>query len=196
MQEVFEEQVRRSGRTVALVSSGKELSYEELNRRANRMGHYLRQQGVGRETLVGVCVERSVEMVVALLGILKAGGAYVPLDAEYPQERLGYMVQDSGVGVVVTEEKLLERLPSYELNFVQVICLEREQEEIGQQSEENPEAVNGGEDLAYVMYTSGSTGQPKGVMVAHRGITRLVCNADYVKLGAAGSAVADGAGIV
>ncbi len=158
------------------------MSYGELNRRANQMGHYLRQQGVGRETLVGVCVERSVEMVVALLGILKAGGAYVPLDAEYPQERLGYMVQDSGVGVVVTEEKLLERLPSYELNFVQVICLEREQEEIGQQSEENPEAVNGGEDLAYVMYTSGSTGQPKGVMVAHRGITRLVCNSDYVQV--------------
>jgi amino acid adenylation domain-containing protein len=129
-------------------------------------------------------VERSVEMVVTLLGILKAGGAYVPLDAEYPQERLGYMVEDSGVGVVVTQEKLLERLPAYEMNFVQVICLEREEEEIGKQSWGNPEVVNGGEDLAYVMYTSGSTGQPKGVMIAHRGINRLVCNADYVDLGA------------
>src|SRR5215831_14350853 len=184
VQEVFEEQVRRNGESVAVVCGEESISYEELNRRANRMGHYLREKGVGRETLVGVCVERSVEMVVALLGILKAGGAYVPLDAEYPAERLGYMVGDSGVGVVVTEEKLVERLPSYELNYVQVICLEREEEEIGQQREENPEGVNGGEDLGYVMYTSGSTGEPKGVMVAQRGITRLVCNADYVKLGA------------
>ena len=136
---------------------------------------------MGRETLVGVCVERSVEMVVALLGILKAGGAYVPLDAEYPQERLAFMLSDSGAQVVITEEKLRERLAA---GKVKIISIDGDAGNLSGQSGENPQAMSGGEELAYVMYTSGSTGQPKGVMVPHRGISRLVCNTDYVKLGA------------
>src|SRR5215831_9598322 len=178
--EVFEALVKNHEQSVAVVSQGKAASYGELNRRANQMAHYLREQGVGSQTLVGVCVERSLEMVVALLGILKAGGAYMPLDAEYPQERLAFMLSDSGAQLVITEDKLRECLASVP---VKAISIDGDAGQICRQSDVNPKSVTGGEDLAYVMYTSGSTGQPKGVMIPHRGITRLVCNADYVKLG-------------
>src|SRR5215831_11315736 len=165
--ELFEEQARQNPDQKAVVFGSGSLTYRELNQRANRLAHYLRYCGVGREMLVGVCVERSVQMIVALLGILKSGAAYVPLDVEYPQERIGYMVQDSEVGVVVTQQSLLDRLPSYELSFVQILCLDRDAASIEEQSERNPEVISDGDDLAYVMYTSGSTGKPKGVMITH-----------------------------
>ena len=166
--ELFEEQARRRGEAIAVVYEGEQVSYGELNRRANRLGRYLRKQGVGPEVAVGLCVERSVEMVVGILGVLKAGGAYVPLDPEYPGERLSYMVADAGVRLVLTQEKVKEKLPS---GWAQVICLDDEDEpwaEEGGEEEVLEEAAGvSGQNLAYIIYTSGSTGKPKGVSITH-----------------------------
>src|SRR5207253_4951783 len=128
------------------------------------LGHHLRQLGVEPEVHVGLCIERSPEMVVGLLGILKAGGAYVPLDPAYPRERLVFMLEDAETAVLVTRQPLRERLPTR----AKVVCLDREWQEIAQQSKENIAASITGENIAYVMYTSGSTGQPKGVLGTHR----------------------------
>jgi len=165
-----------------VVMGEQSLSYAELNRRANQLAHYLRELGVGPEVCVGLCVERSLEMVVGMLGILKAGGAYVPLDASYPTERVAYMLADAGVAVVLTQESLLDALPAH---WGQVVSLDGEWEEIGKRSEENVNSGAEGANLAYVMYTSGSTGTPKGVAIPHRAIARLVCGTDYVQLGPA-----------
>ena len=146
------------------------MSYGELNERANQLAHYLRQLGVGPEARVGICVERSVEMVVGLLGILKAGGAYVPLDAQYPEERLRFMLADAQVGVLLTQEQLLGRLPAHE---ARVVCLDRDWEEIGQQSRANVGTAVEVENPAYMIYTSGSTGRPKGVLISHGAVVRL-----------------------
>jgi hypothetical protein len=154
---VFEEQVQQRPDAVAVVMGDESLTYEQLNRRANQLAHYLRELGVGPEVCVGLCVERSLEMVVGLLGILKAGGAYVPLDAAYPTERLAYMLADAGVAVVLTQESLVDVLP---LHWGQVVSLDSDWEQIGERSDENPESGATGENLAYVMYTSGSTGEP------------------------------------
>ncbi len=172
MHELFALQAEAHGERVALVYEGAAVSYGELNRRANQLGHYLSGVGVGPETLVGVCLERSVEMVVALLGILKAGGAYVPLDPEYPEARLSFMVQDAGIGVLLSKEELLPRLPPEMLagSGVVVLELEREWAKVEQCSAEEVHSGVSAEDLAYVMYTSGSTGQPKGAMNTHKGI--------------------------
>jgi amino acid adenylation domain-containing protein len=178
---VFEEQVRERPEAVAVVLGERSLTYGELNRRANQLGHYLREQGVGPEVCVGLCVERSLEMVVGLLGVLKAGGAYVPLDAGYPTERLAYMLADAGVAVVLTQESLLEVLP---LHWGQVVSLDGEWEQIGEQSEENLASGVAGENLAYVMYTSGSTGEPKGVGIVQRAVVRLVKETNYAEFGA------------
>jgi non-ribosomal peptide synthetase component F len=121
--ELFEQQVEHTPEAIALVFATEQVSYRELNERANQLAHYLRQLGVGPEARVGICVERSVEMVVGLLGILKAGGAYVPLDAQYPEERLRFMLADAQVGVLLTQEQLLARLPEHE---AQVVCLDRD----------------------------------------------------------------------
>ena len=185
--ELFARQVEGAPEAVALVFGDEEVSYAELNRRANQLAHYLREQGVGREALVGVMQERSVEMVVSLLAILKAGGAYVPLDANYPAERLEFMVRDAELKVLLTSERLREvlGLNAGEVEATtgcRVISVEREREEIGKQSEENPAVECGPEDLAYVIYTSGSTGAPKGVSVPQRAVTRLVCNTNFVAL--------------
>jgi amino acid adenylation domain-containing protein len=188
VEEVFAEQARLHPEAIALVSGREQLSYGELEQRANRLARYLRRQGVQRETLVGVCLERSIEMVVALLGILKAGGAYVPLAAEYPVERLGYMISDSGVKVVVTRGEWRGRLLEAGVELAGLVCVDEDAAAIGAESEAALEAsgddAERGAELAYVMYTSGSTGAPKGVLVPHRGITRLVCNSNYVELGA------------
>ncbi len=160
---------------------GEQLTYQELNRRANQLAHYLRERGVGSETLVGICVERSLEMVVGLLGVLKAGGAYVPLDPTYPQERLAFMIEDAGVRVLLTQSHLLERLEIKRKtqNVTRnTLCLDIDWEQIAQESDQNPvtdpAASTGGgatpDNLAYVIYTSGSTGVPKGVMVPHRAL--------------------------
>ncbi|MGK7877798.1 MAG: amino acid adenylation domain-containing protein, partial [Xenococcaceae cyanobacterium] len=166
----FEEQVEKNPDAVAVVFEKEQLTYQQLNQKANQLAHHLLSLGVGPEVLVGICVERSVEMVVGLLGILKAGGAYVPLDPNYPQERLSYMLADSGVEVLLTQHSLLEFLPSH---TAQVVCLDTDCGELRQYSQENLDSGVGSENLAYVIYTSGSTGQPKGVLIEHKSLHNL-----------------------
>ena len=173
--QLFEDRVEYSPDGIAL-SYSKEgsritLTYKELNERANQLAHYLEALGVGRNVLVGLCMERSVEMVVGILGILKAGGAYVPLDPVSPPERLAFMLEDAQMPLLVTQERFLDKLPQ---DGFQVVCLDgQEQRVISKQSTENP--MNGvtPDNLAYVIYTSGSTGKPKGVLVNHYNVVRL-----------------------
>ncbi|MEG4231276.1 amino acid adenylation domain-containing protein [Microcoleus sp. Pol11C3] len=168
--QLFEEQVERSPDAIALVFEDEQLTYQDLNQRANQLAHHLRNLGVGPEVLVGICVERSLEMVVGLLGILKAGGAYVPLDPAYPPERLVFMLEDAEVAVLLTQARLVESLPQHQ---ARIVCLDTDWEIIERQSEENPGYSVTSKNLAYVIYTSGSTGRPKGVLVAHRGLCNL-----------------------
>jgi amino acid adenylation domain-containing protein len=170
---LFEQQVERTPDRTAVVWADHTLSYDELNQRANCLAHYLRKRGVGPATLVGLCVERSLDMLVGLLGILKAGGAYVPLDPTYPQERLAFLFSDiqaslpetDQLPVLLTQQRVLQVLPEARM---QVVLLDAQWNEIACESGENPARIVGGEDLAYVIYTSGSTGQPKGVSGPHR----------------------------
>jgi len=169
--QLFEAQVEQAPDAVAVVFEEEQLTYRELNARANQLAHYLQALGVGPEVLVGICVERSLDMVVGLLGILKAGGAYVPLDPAYPQERLAFMLKDASVSVLLTQTRLVESLPQHQ---APVVGLDGDWELIAQYSEENPFSGVTPENLAYVIYTSGSTGNPKGVLVEHRGLLNLV----------------------
>ncbi len=171
LHELFEAQVEKTPQGVALVSDAGSMSYAELNERSNQLAHYLRRRGVGAESLVGIMMERSAALVVALLGILKAGGSYLPLDPDYPRERLRFMLEDAGVEVVLSEQRLAERLPE---SGSLLMLVDGEGEAIAQESRANPEAVVSGENLAYVLYTSGSTGQPKGAMLAHREVVNCV----------------------
>nr|HET6903710.1 amino acid adenylation domain-containing protein [Ktedonobacteraceae bacterium] len=164
---LFEAQVERTPEACALLFDEQEVSYRDLNRRANRLAHHLRQLGVGPEMLVGLCMERSVEMVVGLLGILKAGGAYVPLDPTYPQDRLAFMIQDGQISVLLTQQRLQERLSEH---HIPIICLDTGLEGSDQEPSENPPNEVKAENLAYVIYTSGSTGKPKGVLITHGAI--------------------------
>jgi amino acid adenylation domain-containing protein len=164
---LFEEQSERTPERIALVSEGKRVSYRELNRRANQLGCYLQRLGVGPEVVVGVCVERSVEMMVAVLGVLKAGGAYLPLDPAFPAERLALLLEDAGVGVVLTQQRLEERLQAF---GGETVLIDEGWERISGESGGNQERGGEADNLAYVIYTSGSTGKPKGVMVQHRGL--------------------------
>jgi amino acid adenylation domain-containing protein len=168
--QLFEEQVELTPDAEAVLFEDKQLTYRELNQRANCLAHHLRTLGVGSEVLVGICVERSLEMVVGLLGILKAGGAYVPLDPAYPPERLAFMLEDAQVRVLLTQARLVESLPKHQ---GPIVCLDTDWEIIERQSEENPGCSLTSDNLAYVIYTSGSTGRPKGVLVAHRGLCNL-----------------------
>ncbi len=173
--ELFEEQVEQRPGAVAVAYEDEQLSYEELNRRANRLAHYLRSLGVKPDTLVAVCVDRSLEMVVGLLAVMKAGGAYVPLDPAYPGERLRYMVEDSGPKVLLTQGHLRELMRGVTRELA---VIDLSDPGVGWQ-ETNPGKTGVGltaEHLAYVIYTSGSTGTPKGVMVAHRGVTNFLCS--------------------
>ena len=179
--ELFEAQAARTPEQIAVVSEQEALSYEELNERANQLAHYLRRMGVGPEVLVGVMLERSPAMVVALLGVLKAGGAYVPLDPHYPAERLRYMVRDAGVAVMLTEAPWLEVASS---SGGAVVSLERAAAQIGAESKANVESGVRAENLAYVIYTSGSTGQPKGAMNTHGAVrNRLLWMQEQYQLG-------------
>jgi amino acid adenylation domain-containing protein len=171
LHELFEESVRRAPDAVAVVYGTERLTYAELNGRANQLAHHLRRLCVGRESLVGVCLERSVEAVVALLGVLKAGGAYVPLDPEYPRERLSYMLSDAGVKILLTQQSLLEVVPGGESTL---LCLDRDADAIARESGENPGGFNTPDNLAYVIYTSGSTGRPKGALLPHRGVVNCL----------------------
>jgi amino acid adenylation domain-containing protein len=199
--ELFEAQVQRTPNAIAVESRGKRLTYRELNSQANQLAHYLRKLGTGPETLVGICVERSLEMVIGLLGIFKAGGAYVPLDPVYPRERLAFMLEDAGVSVLLTQAKLIEdrgwRIEDSDAREIiedgrskmedrnppssildpqrKMVCLDRDREKIAQQSERNPDQEATAQNLAYVIYTSGSTGKPKGVQVSHRSVVNCLC---------------------
>jgi surfactin family lipopeptide synthetase A len=165
--QLFEAQVERTPDAVAVVFENEQLTYRELNRRANQLAHHLQKLGVQPEMLVGICVERSLEMVVGLLGILKAGGAYLPLDPSYPQERLAFMLEDAQVSVLLTQQKLLAGLPEYKGHR---FCLDTEWEVLAQESEEKPVSNVTTDNLAYTIYTSGSTGKPKGVLVTHQNL--------------------------
>jgi amino acid adenylation domain-containing protein len=175
LHERFEEQARRTPDAVAVRHEDESLSYRELNERANRLAHHLRALGVKPDALVALCLERSLELVVAVLAALKAGGAYVPLDPEYPAERLAFVLGDCGAGVLVTQEHLLDRFAA---PAPAVVCLDRDRSLLARESAADPAAAAGPENLAYVIYTSGSTGQPKGVLVEHRNVARLFTATD------------------
>ncbi|WP_163973487.1 non-ribosomal peptide synthetase, partial [Myxococcus sp. CA018] len=178
---LFEQQVQRTPDAVAVEYEDRRLTYAELNRRANQLAHHLRGMGVGPEVRVGLCVERSLELVVSVLGILKAGGVYVPLDASYSLERLAWMKQEAGVAVLVAQEKLADEVAA---GGELVVCVDTEWDtQIAHQPQTTPSANVGGGNLAYVMFTSGSTGKPKGVAVPHRAVSRLVLGTDFAHFG-------------
>jgi non-ribosomal peptide synthetase component F len=168
--ELLAAQVEKTPDNIAVVFDGQKLTYQELNHQANKVAHYLQSLGVGTEVLVGISVERSLEMIVGLLGILKAGAAYLPLDPTYPKERLSFMLSDSQVQVLLTQQKFVE---SFADSGAKTVCLDQDWELITRQNQENPTSDVTAEDLAYVIYTSGSTGTPKGVMIQHRGVCNL-----------------------
>lgn len=165
--ELFEAQVRQTPDAVAVVFAQQQLTYQQLNCRANQVAHYLRQLGVKPEVRVGICVDRSIEMVVGILGILKAGGAYVPLDPAYPQERLAFMLEDAQIPVLLTQQRLVEMLPR---TAAQIVYLDADWEAIAQHSQNNPVSGAKADNLIYTIYTSGSTGKSKGVMIEHRNL--------------------------
>ena len=171
---LFERQTEKTPEAVAVVSDEGCLSYGELNRRANQLARYLRGLGAGPETMVGICLERSVEMVVGLLGVLKAGAAYLPLDPTYPAERLSFMLEDAAARLIVTQEKLRKSLGE---GPAELICVDSSRSEIVQENEENIDSGVNAENLAYVIYTSGSTGRPKGTMITHRSVVNLMTDA-------------------
>ena len=170
--ELIEQQAARSPDAIAVVFKEQRLSYRELNRRANQVAHYLRKQEVKPEVLVGVCLERCADVLIALLGIWKAGGAYVPLDPVYPKDRLAFMLKDAGAKVLLTDSKHENLFPS---GNARTICMDSDWTAMASESADNPEAAATASNLAYVMYTSGSTGEPKGVMVLHGGLTNYLC---------------------
>jgi len=165
--QLFESQVEKTPDAVAVMFEGQELTYRELNCRANQLAHYLRESGVGAEVLVGICIKPSLELIVGLLGVLKADSVYVPLDPNYPQERIEFMVEDSKVQVILTIESLINKISSQQ---TPLICLDKDWDSIGRKSIENPHHPTAPNELAYVIYTSGSTGRPKAVLGAVRGV--------------------------
>ena len=171
LHELFEAQVEATPDAVALMMGAEELTYAALNARANQLAAHLRTLGVGPEILVGIAIERSIEMLVAVLGVLKAGGAYVPLDPTYPSERIAFMLEDTGAPVLLTQARLLDRLPEH---GARVICLDADWPTIAAHAPDNVPSGATPDNLAYVIYTSGSTGRPKGVMVEHRSLSNCM----------------------
>ena len=167
----FEDQVKRTPTNVAVSYEGQTLTYSELNARANQLARYLQRMGVGPDSLVGLCVDRSLDMVVAILGILKAGGAYLPLDPRYPKDRLGFMVEDAKPAVVLTHYEQKDSLPDV---AGQVVALDADWIEIEREDTSDLPSVASPENLAYVIYTSGSTGRPKGCLITHANVVRLM----------------------
>jgi amino acid adenylation domain-containing protein len=170
LHEKFADQVEKTPDAVAVIFADESLTYRELNHKANQLANYLQKLGVTAETLVGICMHRSLEMIIGILGILKAGGAYVPLDPTYPVERLGSMLQDAQVPILLTQESLVDQLPKHQ---AQVICLDQDWETIASC---NCQYIAHDSSLAYVIYTSGSTGEPKGVCCHHLGVLNLLAD--------------------
>jgi len=173
IQQLLAEQAQRSPQAIAVSFGRQELTYRELDRRANQVARFLQSSGVGRETPVALCLDRSLEMVVAILGVLKAGGAYVPIDTSYPVERIAFILSDARARLLLTEQKLAEGLATYE---GRIVCLDSEWSRIAELSAEEVAATAWPENLAYVLYTSGSTGKPKGTMISHRGLINYLTN--------------------
>jgi amino acid adenylation domain-containing protein len=169
--QLFEAQADKTPEATAVVFEKQQLTYSELNRRANRLAHHLVKLGVGPDVLVGICVERSLDMVVGLLAILKAGGAYVPLDPAYPLERLSFMLEDAELPVLLTQDRVRRNLPE---SSARIVCLDTDWNEIEKESTENSACKAQPENLAYVIYTSGSTGKPKGVQIPHRAVVNFL----------------------
>ena len=179
--QLFEEQVERTPDAVAVVFENQHLTYRELNTKANQLAHYLQEQGVTPETLVGICVERSLEMIVGLLAILKAGGVYLPLDPTYPKERLDYIIQDAQISILLTHSEIVKTQNFASLQKIDdasvashIICLDRDWELINQENLENPKTQVTPENLAYIIYTSGSTGKPKGVQITQSALVNFL----------------------
>jgi natural product biosynthesis luciferase-like monooxygenase protein len=173
--ELFEQQVKRTPHAVALVCGDQQRTYDELNRAANQLARHLRNLGAGPEVLVGICVERSIDLLTGVYGILKAGAAYVPLDPAYPADRLALMVEDARCPILLTQKGLLHRLPPH---HAKVVCIDTDWGSIEREPEDNLDSGVTGRDLSYVIYTSGSTGRPKGVMVEHRNVTNFFAGMD------------------
>jgi amino acid adenylation domain-containing protein len=173
LSDLFERQAKETPEAVALISTAPigQLTYEELNNRANQLAHYLRRLEVGPETAVGICMKRSSEMMIAVLGVLKSGGAYVPLDPEYPRDRLAFMLEDSRATVLLTQQQLIDHLPDHQ---VRIVSLDSDWREIGRESEDDPRPLTTPDNLAYIIYTSGSTGRPKAVAMPHRPLVNLI----------------------
>ncbi|MGB9179573.1 MAG: amino acid adenylation domain-containing protein [Pyrinomonadaceae bacterium] len=171
LHQLFEAQVERSPEAVAVLFEKEQLTYRELNERANQLAHYLRRLGVGPEVRVGICAERSIEMLVGLLAILKAGGAYVPLDPASPPERLAFMLEDAEAPILLTQERLLNKFPEQK---IKIVCLDADAEAFARESLENPVTGVAAGNAAYIIYTSGSTGQPKGVQIQHASVVSYV----------------------
>ncbi|MDZ8085081.1 MAG: amino acid adenylation domain-containing protein [Nostoc sp. DedQUE12b] len=166
LHKLFEQQVELTPDSLALISESEELTYRQLNHRVNQLVHYLQKQGVKKDTLVALCLERSIDMVVGIIAILKTGGAYIPLDPSYPVERLNFMLSDSQASLLISNQEILEKLS---LSSGKIVCLDIHKDEIAQESLENPIHISPFDNLAYIIYTSGSTGIPKGVLGTHRG---------------------------
>jgi amino acid adenylation domain-containing protein len=179
--ELFEEQAKMSPHFVAVQCDGISLSYDELDKQSNQLAHWLRDQGIGPDAPVGLCLERSVNMLVALLGVLKAGAAYVPLDPAYPPDRIAFMLEDVEAKVLLTSSHLLERLS---LGDERVLCVDRDWSEVTCLPDQRPDPLASPSNLAYVIYTSGSTGKPKGVRIPHRALVNLLCSfRDIIAIG-------------
>ncbi|KOP26733.1 amino acid adenylation protein [Hapalosiphon sp. MRB220] len=178
LHQLFEAQVDRKPDAIAVVFGNEQLTYRQLNQQVNQLAHYLQKLGVQPEIPVGICIERSITMLIGLLGILKAGGAYVPLDPTYPQERLAFMLKDVQASILITQKHLVENLPKH---TDEVVCLDQDWQAIEQESQENPVSSLIPENLAYIIYTSGSTGKPKGTLIHHRGLVNYLvwCSQAY-----------------
>jgi amino acid adenylation domain-containing protein len=177
--QLFEEQAQRRPEATAVVFKERALTYRELNLRANQLAHTLLEMGAGPDVLVAVCMERSPEMIIGLLGILKAGAAYLPLDPKYPRQRLAFMLEDAKVKIILGQRKTVELLPQ---SVARVVCLDTDWHTISRQNTDVQTDVCS-ENLAYVIYTSGSTGEPKGVEITHKNVNRLLFGTDYAELG-------------
>ena len=175
--QLFEQRAKIAGDAIALVYQQQQLTYRQLNQRSNQLANYLLGLGAQPEELIGIAMPRSIDTIVAILGILKAGCAYVPLDLTYPLQRLSFMLEDAKVSILLTTTAAIDRLPTHQSRFVN---LDTDWEEIATASSANPQVQVDSTSLAYVMYTSGSTGQPKGVCIPHQGVVRLVTSTNYI----------------